>query len=105
MPNASLDKSDRKDDIDVIRKTPLGLLELRQRPGIIVLPVKAVIAKSKVRFRQVRIERESAIDSILGCRQPRRAWILPSPVTPALRTGEICPSQCKTGIQLYRILI
>src|SRR4029450_5387009 len=104
MPKPPLDKADRFDDINVIRKPPLGLLEFREPPGIIALPVIAIIAKSKVRFRQVRVERESTMGSILGRRQPRRAWIESQPVTLALRTGKTCPSQCKTGIQLHCLL-
>src|SRR5258708_2220925 len=105
MPKPALDEGDRIDDINVIRKTLFSLLEFRQPPGEIALPPIAITAKSKVRFRQVRIERESMIEGILGCCQPRRAWIESLPVTLALRTGEICPSQHKIGIQLHGLLI
>ena len=104
MPKPPLDKADRFDDINVIRKSLFSLLEFREPPGEIALPVIAIIAKSKVSFRQVRVERESTIGSILGCREPRWAWIESEPVTATLRTGETCPSQCKTGIQLHRLL-
>src|SRR5438270_9397900 len=105
MPKPSLDKGDRIGDINVIRKTLFSLLEFREPPGEIALPEIAVIAKSKVSLGQVRIERERTIEGILGCRQPRRAWIVSLPVTLALRTGEICPRQDKTGIQLHCLLI
>jgi len=75
MPKPPLDKADRFDDVNVVRKRVLSLLEFRQRPGVIALPVIAIITKSKMSFRQVRIERESTIGGILGCRQPCRAWI------------------------------
>src|SRR6266852_8471743 len=101
MPKPSLDTGDRFDDINVIRKTLLRLLEFREPPGEIALPVKAIITKSKVSFRQVWIERERVIGGILGCRQPRRAWIVSYPVTVTLLIGETCPSQGKTGIQLH----
>ena len=73
MPKPPLDKADRFDDVNVIRQTLFSLLKFRQAPGIIALPVIAIIAKSKVCFRHVWIERESAIGSILGRRQLRRA--------------------------------
>ena len=41
-----------------------------QCPGEIALPVIAVITKSKMRLRQVRVERERTVESILGGRQP-----------------------------------
>ena len=75
MSKPSLDQGDRFDDINVIWKTLFGLLKFRECPGIIALPVIAIITKSKVSFRQVRVKRESTIGGILGCRQPRRAWI------------------------------
>src|SRR5437867_1440637 len=105
MPKPPLDKGDRKDNINVIRKTLFSLLEFREPPGEIALPPIAIIAKSKVSFRQVRVERESTIEGILGCRQPRRAWIVSLPVTQTLRTGETRPRQDKTGIQLYCLLV
>src|SRR5438132_14431508 len=77
MPQPPFDKGDRFDHVNVIRKTLFSLLEFREPPGEIALPVIAIITKSKVSFRQVRVERESTIGSILGCRQPRRAWIVP----------------------------
>src|SRR5437899_1429654 len=57
-----------------IRKTLFGLSEFCQRPGVIAL-VSAVIAQRKVNFRQVRIERERAIERTLNRRQPRRTLI------------------------------
>ena len=104
MSEPPLEDSDRFDNISVIRKTLFGLLEFRQRPGVIVRPVIKVIAKSEVNFRQVRIESERAIEGILRCRQPLWAWIGPYPVTQALRRGEICPSQDKIGIQFHCLL-
>src|SRR4029077_3939133 len=74
-PKPPLDKGNRSDGVNVVRKTLLGLLKFRQRPGEIALPVIAVITKRKVSLRQVRIERESTIGGILGCRKPLRAWI------------------------------
>src|SRR4029077_12685466 len=103
-PTPRLEKPDPFDDVNVIRKPPFGLLEFREPAGIIALPVIAIIAKSKMRFRQVRIKRESTIGSILGCREARRAWIESEPVTATLRTGETRPRQGKTGIQLHRLL-
>src|SRR5205809_666885 len=76
MRKAPLDQGNRSDDVNVVRKTLLGLLKFRQRPGEIVLPVIAVITERKVSLRQVRIERQSTIGGILSCRQPRRAWIV-----------------------------
>src|SRR6266550_7098366 len=98
MPKPPLDPANRFDDVNVIWKTFFSLLKFRQPPGEIALPVIEVIAKSKVSFRQVRVECESAIGGILGCRKPLRAWIVSQPETPTLLTGEICPSQDKTGI-------
>src|SRR6266481_778970 len=105
MPKPPLDEGDRKDYINVIRKTLFSLLEFRERPGEIALPEIAVIAKSKVSLGQVRIERERMIEGILGCRQPLWAWIVSLPVTATLRRGEMRPRHDKTGIQLYRLLI
>src|ERR1700676_1547096 len=105
MPTPPLDKSERSDDVNVIRKTLLGLLEFRQCPGEIALSVIAVITKSKMSFRQVWIERERAIKGIFGCRQPRRGGIQCHPVNATLLTGEICPSQHKIRIQLHCLLI
>src|SRR5207237_4999977 len=75
MPNPPLDERDRYDDVNVIRKTLLSLLEFRHCPGEIALRVIAVITKSKMSLRQVWVDRESTIGSILGCCQPRRARI------------------------------
>src|SRR6266571_2337274 len=105
MSHSPLDQAGRRDDITVIRKTLLGLLEFRQCPGEIALRVIAVITKSKMSLRQVWVERESTIEGILGCGQPRRARIESLPVIRTLPTGEICPSQDKIGIQLHRLLI
>ena len=104
MSKPPLEDSDRFDNVSVIRKTLFGLLEFRQRPGVVVRPVIEVIAKSEVNFRQVRIERERAIERILSCRQPRRAWIRPYPLPLALRRGEMCPSKDKIGIQFHCLL-
>jgi hypothetical protein len=92
MPQPPLENGDRFDDIRAVRKTLLRLLEFCQRSGVVVRPMKEVIAKSKVNFRQVRIESAGAIEGILSCRQPPRAWVGPYPVTLALCRGEICPS-------------
>src|SRR4029450_4971868 len=81
MPEPPLEISERFDNISAVRKTLFGLLEFHQRPGVIAQPVIAIIAKSKMNLWQVRIEREGAIEGILGCRQPRWAWIRPYPVT------------------------
>src|SRR5437899_12361099 len=105
MPKPPLDQGNRSDDVKVVRKTLLGLLKFRQRPGEIVLAVIAAITKRKVSLRQVRIERESTIGGILGCRQPRRAWIVSYPVTIAVHKGETHPRRHKTGIQLHCLLI
>jgi hypothetical protein len=43
MPNPPLDKGDRQDGINAIRKTLLGLLEFCERPGEIALPIITVI--------------------------------------------------------------
>src|SRR6266704_2979755 len=77
MSKSPLESCHRFDNISAIRKTFFGLLEFRQRHGVIVRPVIAIIAKSKVNFRKVRIERDGAIEGILSCRQPRRAWLGP----------------------------
>jgi len=103
MPKPALDQGDRSDDINVIWKTLLSSFKFRQRPGIVSLPMIAVITKSQMRLRQVWVECESMIESILGCRQPRRAWIV-CEVTPTLRTGETHPSQNKIGIQVHCFL-
>src|SRR5437879_2584477 len=105
MPKPPLDKGDRMDNISAIWEPLFGLLEFRQCPGEIALPVIAVITKCKVSFRQVWVECERVIEGILSCRQPRRAGIGSYPVTRGLRTGEIGPSQDKIGIQLYGLLI
>src|SRR5438270_1411453 len=101
MSKPSLDQGDRLDDISAIRKTLLGSLEFRQCPAEIALPVKAVIPKSKMSFRQIWIKCERAIECILGGRQPRQARVEPHPIMHTLGTGEICPGQRETGIQLH----
>src|SRR5260370_41597242 len=68
MSKPPVDDADRIGDINVIRQVLLGLLEFREPPDEIALPVIAIITKSKVSFRQVRVERESMIGGILGCR-------------------------------------
>src|SRR5437660_12655725 len=97
MPKPPLDQGNPSDDVNVVRKTLLGLLKFRQRPGEIVLPVIAVITDRKVSLRQVRIDRESTIDGILGCRQPRRAWILSYSVNISVHRGGTHPRQHNTG--------
>ena len=97
MPKPPLEGSDRFDNISAIRKTLFGLLEFRQRPGVVMRPVIEVIAKSKVNFRQVRIERERAIERILSCRQPLWAWIGPYPVTQALRSRRDVPKPAQNS--------
>ena len=77
MPDPSLDKGNCIDDINVIRKTLFSLLEFRERPGEIALPEIAIVAKSKMSFRQIWVKRESMIGGILGCGQPRRACTTP----------------------------
>src|SRR6266496_2665993 len=104
MPKPALDQGNRSDQINVIRKTPLALLEFRQRPGIVPLPIIPVITKSQMSLRKVWVERERMIDGILGRRQPCRAWIV-FEVTQTLRIGETRPSQNKIGIQLHCLLI
>src|SRR6266481_1428321 len=101
MPKPPLESGHRFDNISAIRKTLLGLLEFRQRSGVVMRPMIEVIAKSKVNFRQVGIEGEGAIEGVLSCCQPLRAWIGPYPVTQALRGGEMCPSKDKIGIQFH----
>src|SRR5678815_2481616 len=88
MPKPPLENGDRFDNIRAVRKTSFSFLEFRQGPGIVVRPMIEVIAKSKVNFRQVRIESAGAIEGILSCRQPLRAWVGPYPVTLALCRGE-----------------
>src|SRR4029450_5413773 len=73
MPKPPVDKADRFDDVNVIRKPLFSLLEFRWPPSEIALPVIGIRAKRKGRVRQVRIEPEVTIAAILGCRQPRRA--------------------------------
>src|SRR5439155_21913073 len=77
MSKPSLDQGDRPDDINVIRQTLLVSLEFRQCPGEIALPVKAVITKSQMSFRQIWIKCERPINGILGGCQARRARIEP----------------------------
>src|SRR6266567_9392168 len=101
MPKRFLAQGDRFDNLSAIRKTFFGLPEFRERRGAVLL----VIAESKVNFWQVRIERERAIEEILSCRPPRRAWIESFPMTLALRNRKICPSQDKIGIQFHCLLI
>ena len=62
MPKPPLDKADRSDDINVIRKVLFSLLEFLEPPGEIALPPIAIVTKSKVSFRQVRVKRESMIE-------------------------------------------
>src|SRR5205814_9371579 len=62
MPKPPLDKGDRENNINVIRKTLFRLLKFREPSGEIALPEIAVIAKCKVSLRQVRVECERAIE-------------------------------------------
>src|SRR5262245_21322852 len=105
VPKPPLDEDERLKNIHVIREPLLSLLELRQRPGKIALPVIAVIAKREMRLWQVWVERHCAIESIPGRYQLRRVVVSSAPVTSALRTGKICPGQHKIGIQPHRLLI
>jgi hypothetical protein len=103
MPQPPLDQADRVDDVNVVRKTLLGLPEFCQCPDEIALAIIAVMTNSKTCLRQIWIERERAIERFLGCRQPLWARI-EAPVEVNLLRGKVCPSQNKIWIQLYRLL-
>jgi len=66
MPKPALNKGNRFDDVNIVRKTLLGLLEFCERPDEIALPVIAVITKSKMSLGEVWIQRESTIEASLA---------------------------------------